>query len=65
MKSRASVTVILSAVLLSGCVVTTECDWTKTHSFKSQDTVRWLLTNDRQLLVDTIVHNETRAALCR
>jgi hypothetical protein len=40
------------------------CDVAKPHFFSSQDTVDWLLNNDRELLVDTTVHNETYDRLC-
>jgi hypothetical protein len=32
--------------------------------FKSSDTVDVLMQYDRQLLTDTIVHNETHARIC-
>jgi hypothetical protein len=33
--------------------------------FGSQQTVDWLLENDRQLLMDVVVHNEARERICR
>ena len=53
------------AGLLGGCVVTTECDWARTISFGGQPTIDWLLENDRELLTDVVVHNETRERVCR
>jgi hypothetical protein len=32
--------------------------------FDSQRTVDWLVVNDRDLLVDVIVHNETQERIC-
>lgn len=52
--------------LLGGCgVVTTECDWTRTIPFGGQPTIDWLLENDRNLLADVVVHNETRERICK
>lgn len=55
--------------LASGCGMTISgdsyCDVAGPLLFDSQKTVDWLLTNDRTLLVDVIVHNETQARLCK
>ena len=55
-------------VLLSGCGMTISgdsyCDISKPLLFDSQKTIDWLLTNDRTLLVDVIVHNETQDRIC-
>lgn len=57
---------ILLIVPAAGCgVVTTECDWTRTIPFGSQQTVDWLLENDRNLLADVVIHNETKERLCK
>lgn len=40
------------------------CDIAKPHLFADENTVDWLLRNDRALLVDTTVHNETYDRLC-
>jgi hypothetical protein len=32
--------------------------------FGTDDTVSWLLQNDRTLLVDIVVHNETAKRIC-
>jgi hypothetical protein len=57
----------LLTALLAGCVRSPEssyCDIASPHYFAGEATLRWLLTNDRQLLVDTIIHNETHERLC-
>jgi hypothetical protein len=57
----------LSVALLSGCATITGgsyCDLAKPHMFKSEGTVDMLMQHDRQLLTDTIVHNETHARIC-
>lgn len=54
--------------LLAGCARSLDgdyCDVAAPHLLKGEETVRWLLVNDRQLLVDTIIHNETYERLCR
>ncbi len=56
---------VLLTVPVAGCGVTTECDWTRTIPFGSQQTVDWLLENDRQLLVGVTTHNEARQEICR
>ena len=40
------------------------CDIAKPIYFGNADTINWLLGHDRDLLVDTVVHNETHARLC-
>jgi hypothetical protein len=40
------------------------CDIAGPLLFDSQKTVDWLLANDRTLLVDVIVHNETQDRIC-
>lgn len=52
--------------LPAGCTaVSTECDWTEPIRFGSQQSVDWLLVNDRQLLSSVVSHNETREEVCR
>lgn len=54
-------------VLVSGCAkltVNNYCDIASPHYFSSQNTIDTLLKIDRDLLVDTVVHNETYARLC-
>lgn len=56
----------LLTVPAAGCgAVTTECDWTRTIPFGSQQTVDWLLENDRQLVVGVTAHNEARQEICK
>ena len=50
--------------LLSGCLGSPECDWTRTIPFGDQRSIDWLIVNDRQLLVDVTTHNEVRDRLC-
>lgn len=58
----------LAAVLLAGCEtvvqIDTYCDIATPQLFGSEQTIEWLLKNDRDLLVDVIVHNETIDRLC-
>jgi hypothetical protein len=51
------------SVLLNGCMMP-ECSWTQTIGFGDQHTIDWLLENDRVLLQDVTVHNETRERVC-
>ncbi len=55
-------------VPISGCGLKISgdsyCDITKPLLFDSQRTVDWLVVNDRTLLVDVIVHNETNVRIC-
>lgn len=53
--------------LLGGCgTVTTNsyCDLTTPLYFDTQKTTDWLLKNDRHLLADIVVGNETYARVC-
>ena len=55
------------ALMLSGCAsLTTDsyCDIASPLYFDTDETVSWLLRNDRTLLVDIIVHNETTKRIC-
>lgn len=58
----------LLPVLLSGCAriewADTYCDVAEIHEFGSEETIAWLLENDRDLLVSVVVHNETKERLC-
>ena len=52
---------------LSGCATLANdsyCDIASELYFDTDDTVSWLLQNDRTLLVDIIVHNETTRRIC-
>ncbi len=51
------------SVPLSGCM-TSECSWTQSIRFGGQQTIDWLLENDRVLLQDVVAHNETRETVC-
>ena len=59
---------LISAALLplAGCVTTTDsyCDIASPLYFDTEETVSWLLQNDRTLLVDIIAHNETKRRIC-
>ena len=56
------------SVLVSGCgklTVNSYCDIASPHYFKSEATINALMKIDRDLLVDTVVHNETYERLCK
>jgi hypothetical protein len=60
---------LVSVVLLlsAGCArIATDgyCDIASPLYFDTDRTVSWLLQNDRTLLVDIIVHNETTRRIC-
>ena len=57
-------TLILPTVLVSGCVGSEYCDIASELYFDSDRTVSWLVQNDRDLLVDIVVHNETTTRIC-
>jgi hypothetical protein len=42
-----------------------ECVWSEPLFFGSDDTVAYLITNDRGLLADIVAHNENRRDNCR
>lgn len=53
--------------LASGCAKIsgdTYCDLTAPMYFDNDATVDYLLRNDRNLLTDIMVHNETNARIC-
>ena len=58
----------LLPALLSGCAriewTDTYCDVAEIDEFGSEETIAWLLENDRDLLVSVVVHNETKERLC-
>lgn len=59
---------VLASVLVGGCASVTAnsyCDVASPMHFGQQSTVDWLLRNDRQLLVDIVVNNETHERLCQ
>ena len=54
-------------VLISGCARISGdsyCDITSPILFDSEQTVDFLINNDRAMLTDVIVHNETHARIC-
>lgn len=58
----------LASVLVAGCVSATAnsyCDIASPMHFGADATVDWLLRNDRELLVDIVVNNETHEKLCQ
>lgn len=61
-------TSVLALVLLSGCVRTewsdTYCEIAEPHLFGGEETINWLVKNDRDFLVSVVVHNETVSRLC-
>lgn len=55
----------LLTVLAGGCVRSDGyCDIASELYFNTDATVSWLLHNDRNLLVDVIIHNETTRRIC-
>jgi len=64
---RSWTTLVLLTGLLAGCARTLDgdyCDIAVPHLLGGEATIKWLVANDRQLLVDTIIHNETYERLC-
>jgi hypothetical protein len=61
-------TILASSTLLtSGCarvVADTYCDIAAPLYFDTPATIDTLLRQDRQLLVDIVVHNETHSRIC-
>lgn len=51
-------------VLLSGCVKSEYCDVAFPLRFGGQETIDFLIREDREFLEDTVIHNETYAELC-
>jgi hypothetical protein len=50
---------------MSGCAKSDGyCDIASPLYFDTDETVSWLLRNDRTLLVDITVHNETTKRIC-
>ena len=55
--------------LLGGCATTkisgdTYCDLSSPILFGSERTIEWLIANDRSLVVDVLVANETHQRIC-
>jgi len=58
---------ILLTGLTSGCAKISGdsyCDVVSPMYFGTDETVSWLIQNDRTLLVDIVVHNETAKRIC-
>lgn len=57
---------LCATALLAGCETPSGdyCDIAKPIYFESQQTVDWLLDNDRQALTEITVHNEQMERLC-
>jgi len=67
MKLKSWTIPILLLGLVSGCAKISGdsyCDIASELYFDTEQTVSWLLQNDRTLLVDIIVHNETKRRIC-
>ena len=62
---RSWTTLTLPTVLVSGCVVGDYCDIASELYFGSDQTVEWLVENDRDLLEGIVIHNETTTRICR
>ena len=56
---------LCASVLASGCVRPSECVWTETLYYGSDNVVDWLAANDPLLLAKVTSHNEKRAEFCR
>jgi hypothetical protein len=66
MKSKLSVLLISSLVLASGCArLASECIWTETLYYGSDNVVDWLAANDPSLLAGVTSHNEKRTEFCK
>jgi hypothetical protein len=67
MRSKLWIASLSSLVLVSGCVASTtsECDWTETLYYGSDNVVDWLAANDPSLLAGVTSHNEKRMEFCK
>ena len=66
MKSKLWVLMLSGSVLVSGCAApTSECVWTETLYYGSDNVVDWLAANDPSLLADVASHNQKRAGFCK
>ena len=60
-------TAALLIVPLAGCVkveANSYCDVASPLYFDSMRTAEWLMENDRKLLTDIVINNETHERLC-
>ena len=67
MKLKLSMTLLSLIVLTSGCAKISGdsyCDITSPLFFESERTIDWLIENDRGLLSDIMVSNETFERVC-
>ena len=67
MKSTLSMTLLSLTVLTSGCAKISGdsyCDITGPLLFESERTIDWLIENDRPLMQDIMVSNETYQRVC-
>jgi hypothetical protein len=67
MRLKLSVLMLCVSVLASGCAVSTatECVWTETLYYGSDNVVDWLAANDPSLLAGVTSHNQKRTEFCR
>jgi len=66
MKLKLSTLMLCVSGLASGCgTAASECVWTETLYYDSDDVVDWLSANDPSLLADVTSHNEKRAEFCK
>lgn len=67
MRLKFLTTAALLIVPLSGCVkvaANSYCDIASPLYFDSMRTAEWLMENDRKLLTDIVINNETHERLC-
>jgi hypothetical protein len=67
MKSSCWMTSVLLSALLGGCgtaTTDTYCDVAAPVYFERSATVDWLLENDKPLVTEIVVHNETYERTC-
>ena len=66
MRSKLWMIPIFLILPAAGCVTRSDsyCDLARPLLFDRQASVDWLLTNDRELLNDILVHNETQERIC-
>lgn len=65
MKSKLWMLTLSSSVLVSGCAAPSECVWTETLYYGSDNVVDWLAANDPLLLADVTSHNQKRTEFCK
>jgi hypothetical protein len=64
MKLRNSALTIFFASLVGGCVPPSECDWTQIIPYGSEETLRYVVENDRRLAERILSHNSKRVEFC-